>query len=312
MSNYLQHFRDGIELFLYLNVIMLMLWPVIFAIEKLDPVHNDLKLDNYWFNWKISLSNCVLGPVFTALAFLTTLSFGSAIGAPFFSYPSLDFNTGVALLDLLIQGAGLFFIACFISDFAYYWWHRLQHKNPTLWELHKLHHSEERMNVTTMPRSHFLEQTGQALFRGLSIGLLFDLSGEGQTLLALVCAGLLPVAWNFLIHSNVRLSELHPLVPFFSTPQYHRVHHSKRPQHQDQNFAVYFPIFDIVFGSYCKPEKHEYPPTGLSSGEHIDTMINAQLGPLRIWWQKLRPNLLAHSREEKAVFAYPRKSKPQG
>lgn len=304
MIDYPMHLREGVVLFAYLNILMLLVWPLILAVEKLDPVHRDVTFKHYWFNWKVSLSNLLLGPVFAGVAFIVTFSIAAGIGAPYFDYPKLSVGIGIPALDLIVQGASIFLISCFLSDFAYYWWHRFQHTVPVLWELHKLHHSEERMNVTTMPRSHFLEQTGQAIFRGLIVGLVFDLSQQGQTTVAIIAAGLLPVLWNFLIHSNVRLNALHRLVPFFSTPQYHRLHHSRLPEHQDVNFAVYLPLFDVIFGSYCKPGKEEFPPTGLSSGEKIETLRDAQLGPLRILWQTLFPNRVEQSRK----FSYPSSS----
>ncbi len=279
--------QEAMILFIYLNVAMLLIWPFFLYLEKRDPVHTDIGRSNYWFNWKISLSNVLLGPLFVATVFTFSLAVSQFLGAPFFDYPTATLTLGIPLLDTLIIGACMFLVSCFLGDFSYYWWHRLQHTTPALWELHKLHHSEERMNTTTMPRSHFLEQSGQAFFRGLSVGLVFDLSQQGQTTLAIIAGGLLPPIWNFFIHSNVRADALNALVPYFSTPQYHRLHHSRLPEHQDTNFAVFFPVFDIVFGSYCKPKPGEFPPTGLSSGEKIETFREAQLGPLLIWYRSL-------------------------
>ena len=44
--------------------------------------------------------------------------------------------------------------------------------------------------------------------RGLTIGLVFDLGGQPQTLLAIFTAGLLPPVWDFFIHANVRIDAL--------------------------------------------------------------------------------------------------------
>jgi sterol desaturase/sphingolipid hydroxylase (fatty acid hydroxylase superfamily) len=275
-------------IFLYAQVLFILLWPLFLLLEKRDPVEQDLTIQHYWFNWKVSLLNLLVAPLFSALVVAFTLVVANAIGAPGLAYPVFEIQTGVSVLDKVVHVILMFLIACLLSDFSYYWWHRWQHKIPFLWELHKLHHSDERLNMTTMPRSHFLEQAGQALIRGLSVALLFDLSSREQTFTALVAAGLLPPIWNFFIHSNVRSERLHHLPPFFSNPQYHRIHHSSLAKHHDRNFAVFLPIFDIVFGSYYRPEKGEYPPTGLADGEQFDTLWHAQTAPFSAWQRMLK------------------------
>jgi sterol desaturase/sphingolipid hydroxylase (fatty acid hydroxylase superfamily) len=77
-------------------------------------------------------------------------------------------------------------------------------------------------------------------------------------------------------------------MPFFSVPQYHWIHHSKMPQHQDKNFAIWLPMFDVAFGSYYRPSVDEYPASGLSSGEKIESLWEAQTGPFSAWLQMLK------------------------
>jgi len=86
----------------------------------------------------------------------------------------------------------------------------------------------------------------------------------------------------------VRMDALHRLLPYFSTPHYHWIHHSRAPQHQDKNYAIWLPMFDVAFGSYYRPQIDEYPDTGLSSGEKIETLWDAQAGPLIVWARSLR------------------------
>ncbi len=71
-------------------------------------------------------------------------------------------------------------------------------------------------------------------------------------------------------------------------PQWHRLHHSIEPQHADRNFAAFFPIFDIVFGTYSKPQSGEYPATGLHLGETLNRPLLATLSPFRDWYRMLR------------------------
>jgi len=50
-----------------------------------------------------------------------------------------------------------------------------------------------------------------------------------------------------------------------SSPQYHRIHHSLEPQHINKNFAVWFPVWDILVGTAYRPRRGEYPATGLQA-----------------------------------------------
>lgn len=272
--------------FAYLS--LLLSWPLFLLLEKITPVIRGTPRSNYLLNWKITCSNLLLAPAFNAFIILATIALVGALGLPRLSLSTAAISIGAPFIDVILQGAMIFFTACFLGDFSYYWWHRAQHKIPVLWEMHKLHHSDENLNTTTIYRSHFLEPAGQALVRGLTIGLIFDTTEAPQTALAVVAGGLLPVLWDYFIHANVRINALNRLLPFFSVPQYHWIHHSNQPEHQDTNFAIWLPMFDIAFGSYYRPRVDEYPPTGLSTGERIETLWEAQAGPVITWAGMLR------------------------
>ena len=267
---------------------LVLSWPFFLLLEKRTPVIPDTPRSNFWLNWKITFSNLLLAPIFSAGVVIFTAYVASTLDLPHLRFSTENLALGLPIFDTLVQGAVIFFTACFLGDFSYYWWHRFQHTIPFLWELHKLHHSDENLNTTTIYRSHFLESSGQALFRGLSVGLIFDPADAPQTVLAIIAGGFLLVLWDYFIHANVRIDSLNRLLPFFSNPQYHWIHHSKEPQHQDKNYAIWLPVFDVIFGSYYRPRIDEYPPTGLSSGEKIETVWKAQAGPILAWAQSLR------------------------
>jgi sterol desaturase/sphingolipid hydroxylase (fatty acid hydroxylase superfamily) len=267
---------------------LLVTWPGFLWLEKITPVNEFTPRANYWLNWKITFSNLLLAPAFSAVVVVSTVLFAGAMGLPGLKLSTVELSLGVPVLDIFLQGAVIFLVACFLGDFSYYWWHRAQHTLPFLWEMHKLHHSDENLNSTTIYRSHFLEPAGQALFRGLTIGLIFDTSDASQTALAIIAGGFLPVLWDYFIHANVRIDALNRLLPIFSNPQYHWIHHSKMPEHQDKNYAIWLPVFDVLFGSFYRPRVDEYPPTGLATGERIETVWEAQTGPLVAWAQAIK------------------------
>lgn len=180
-----------------------------------------------------------------------------------------------------------------LYDFFYYWFHRAQHTLPGAWPLHKLHHSEESVNVTTTMRHHWLEEPIRVLLILLPIGLVFD-----QKPVTIAWLATLIMLWGYFVHANLRLP-LGPLTPVFAGPQWHRLHHSIETEHRDRNFAAFFPIYDILFGTYTRPRRGEYPATGLHSRETLNGPLLATLSPFRDWWQMLR------ARREPAVEPLP-------
>lgn len=296
-SEYLE-LATGSTIVLFLAYMSLLLtWPGFLWLEKVTPVQNHTPRSNYTLNWKITFSNLLLSPAFLALSVLFTASLISLTGLPSLNVSTSEISIGIPVLDVILQGALIFLIACFLGDFSYYWWHRAQHQIPFLWELHKQHHSDENLNATTIYRSHFLESAGQALVRGLTIGLIFDTRETPDTILAVVAGLLLPALWDYFIHANVRIDALHRLMPFFSVPQFHWIHHSRMPEHQDKNFAIWLPLFDIAFGSYYHPRVDEYPATGLSSGEKIESVWQTQAGPFIALTQMLKSRYEGRFRE---------------
>ena len=281
LEEFLIQIPNSVLLLVYAFGLLLVTWPLFLLLEKYSPVAQQPPGARFHFNWAIVASNFCLTPLVYAFVTTTTVLVARSFDLPIFPYPEFSIETGAAVVDTTLRGLAFFVTGCFLGDLWYYGWHRAQHEIPFLWEFHKLHHSDESMNSTTIYRSHFFELAGQALVRGLTVGLLIDLSGAERIPIAAIAAGLLPPIWDIYIHANVRADRLNRLVPFFSTPQYHWIHHSRLPEHQDKNYAIWLPLFDVVFGSYFRPHVDEYPPTGLSSGERIETVWEAQAGPIR-------------------------------
>jgi sterol desaturase/sphingolipid hydroxylase (fatty acid hydroxylase superfamily) len=296
-AEYLEHVASSYVVLFLAYTSLLLSWPFFLWLEKVVPVQKNTPRSNYRLNWKITFSNLLLAPAFLSFVVLSMLGLVSLTGFPSLQVPVSELSVGIAFLDIFLQGALIFFTAVFLADFSYYWWHRAQHTFPFLWELHKQHHSDENLNSTTIYRSHFLESAGQALFRILTIGLIFDTTEIPQTILAMVAGVLLPALWDYFIHANVRVDALHRVMPFFSVPQFHWIHHSRMPKHRDKNFAIWLPLFDIAFGSYYHPRVDEYPPTGLASGEKIESVWETQTGPFIAWTAMLRNRYLHRLQE---------------
>jgi len=158
-------------------------------------------------------------------------------------------------------------IAIFLDDFLAYVSHFLRHKFRFLWHFHTLHHSQENINPLTTKRNHPVEH----IFIKLGIRWLpLAIIGSPAEVWALFY--LVDAIWDYYIHSNIKMN-LGPLGRIIVSPQYHRIHHSKLPQHLDKNFADRFVIWDILFKT-AYLNQDEYPPAGLSDRGHFPTEEN--------------------------------------
>ncbi|MBI4273074.1 MAG: sterol desaturase family protein [Rhizobiales bacterium] len=169
-------------------------------------------------------------------------------------------------------------VGALILDFFFYWFHRLQHANRFLWQEHLLHHSDTALNVTTTDRNHFLEQFLTPFFLIVPVMLLFDLPVAD-----VVIIGLLPAIWSNVVHMNIRVG-FGKLWWLLTSPQYHRIHHSILSEHQNRNFAAWFPVWDVIFGTAYAPRANEYPNTGVA-GIEVSSLSGAVMLPFVRWYR---------------------------
>ena len=175
----------------------------------------------------------------------------------------------------LIDGAALPFWLAFpaylmIRDLAEYVYHRAQHSIPMLWAMHSLHHSDPKMSALTTQR-HFW---GDQLVKSVTIWPIAAAIMAPSP--AMYAAFAVVSLWNFVAHARLdvnfgRLSWL------LNSPAYHRRHHSLLPEHYNSNFAALFPIFDVICGSYYRPDG--FPPTGLP--HKPESFLDLIVWPLR-------------------------------
>ena len=169
------------------------------------------------------------------------------------------------------------FVSLFVTDLLFYWYHRAQHAFEWLWRIHELHHSDAHMNATTSLRTFWLESPIQALFISVPVSFI-----SYRDVRAVVLVPIVATVWLFFAHANWRL-HLKWLAAVFAGPQQHRIHHSIRPEHRGKNFAQFFPIIDVVFGTYAHPSANDFPPTGtpdLPTRVHADAML---VRPFKVW-----------------------------
>ena len=174
------------------------------------------------------------------------------------------FPIGAVGLALLAQARGFGFfnvvgwpvwvgvvLSVVILDFAIYLQHVLFHAVPGLWRLHRMHHADLEIDVTTGLRFHPIEILLSILIKFSVVAVL------GAPALAVLIFEVLLNATSMFNHSNVRIpfGIDRVLRWFVVTPDMHRVHHSILTRETNSNFGFNLPWWDHLLGTYrAQPE----------------------------------------------------------
>lgn len=131
-----------------------------------------------------------------------------------------------------------------VLDLVDYWLHRGQHSLRWWWELHALHHSQQKMSFWSDNRNHLLDDLILDAVKAvvaLAIGV-----EPGQFVALIVATRML----QSLQHANLAWT-LGPVGRVLVSPVFHRRHHAIGLGHEGPrngcNFAVLFPVWDLVF-----------------------------------------------------------------
>ncbi len=144
-----------------------------------------------------------------------------------------------------------FFLSVVLLDLIIYTQHIAFHHVPILWRMHKVHHADIDVDVSTGVRFHPTEIVVSMLIKLGAVAFL------GTPVAAVVIFEIVLNATSMFNHSNCSLSpRLDRVVRLFLvTPDMHRVHHSILRRETDSNFGFNLPIWDRIFGTYrAQPE----------------------------------------------------------
>lgn len=131
-------------------------------------------------------------------------------------------------------------------DLMIYWQHRLMHRWHWLWRMHRLHHSDLALDVSSGVRFHPLE----IMFSmGLKIGAVLLL---GAPAVAVLAFEILLNGFAMFTHTNMAIPEHadRRLRWMLITPDMHRIHHSVVMAEQNSNFGFHVSWWDRLFRSY--------------------------------------------------------------
>jgi sterol desaturase/sphingolipid hydroxylase (fatty acid hydroxylase superfamily) len=137
-------------------------------------------------------------------------------------------------------------VSVILLDLAIYLQHVLFHAVPALWRLHRMHHADLEVDVTTGLRFHPVEIL-------LSLGIkLAVVAALGTPAAAVLIFEVLLNATSMFNHSNVRVPpQIDRVLRWFVvTPDMHRVHHSILRRETNSNFGFNLPWWDRLLGTY--------------------------------------------------------------
>ena len=200
---------------------------------------------------------------------------------PYVSNSLLAFLHSVSTPVVLTEASSLTATVVFtlamalLSDFGSFVSHWWMHRNPLLWEFHKVHHSAEVLTPITVYRMHPLDDI-------ITAGIIGGITGTFDALTRFYIApGLSPytiyglgiISFLFFVtgyhlrHSHVWLS-YGPLVSkILISPAQHQIHHSKAKRHWNKNYGFTFAIWDYLFGTLYVPKEREEIDFGIGNNE---------------------------------------------
>ena len=180
--------------------------------------------------------------------------------------------SGLAAAELArAEGWGLFnqlempFVLLLVAGFALrslasYGIHIAMHKVPLLWRLHRVHHTDTALDISTTVRFHPLE-----FLVSVPVVVAMILAA-GVPPLVIMLYELFDAVMAVFSHANIRLPRrLERVLQWvLVTPDMHRVHHSSVQPETDSNYGATLSIWDRLFGTYVR--KADADLTGMELG----------------------------------------------
>ena len=120
------------------------------------------------------------------------------------------------------------------------------HRVGWLWRIHRVHHADLDLDVTSGARFHPLEIVLSMVIKFAAVAAL------GAPVAAVIAFEVVLNATSMFNHANLRLPAAVDRVLrwLVVTPDMHRVHHSVDRGETDSNFGFNLPWWDRAFGTY--------------------------------------------------------------
>lgn len=223
-------YEPAIRLSAYLGVLAaMMLWELAAPRRALAYTR--------WRRWPANIGIAALNTVL-----LRFVAPGAAVGIALWAE-----EAGIGLFNMIALPHWLEVLASFMAlDLLIYAQHVAFHKIGLFWRLHRMHHADLDIDVTTGARFHPVEILLSLAIKAAAVLLL------GTPALAVLLFEVLLNATSMFNHANVAMpAPLERVLRWFVvTPDMHRVHHSWHREETDSNFGFNLPWWDRLFGTY--------------------------------------------------------------
>jgi len=163
-------------------------------------------------------------------------------------------------------------VVVIVLDFAFYVAHVTMHAIPGFWRYHSVHHSDPAVDVTTTIRQHPGESVIRYVFMAAPALAL------GASPAAFSVYRVWSVLNGLLEHANIRVPRYLDILSWVvTTPNMHKVHHSRIQKQTDSNYGNIFAIFDRLFATYTPCEQGLSITYGLDGLDNSATQTTAGL-----------------------------------
>jgi sterol desaturase/sphingolipid hydroxylase (fatty acid hydroxylase superfamily) len=173
--------------------------------------------------------------VLLANALLPLIKVGSAVAGQ-------SIGSGLAM-RFAWPWALTFAVLLFADSFVSYWTHRMMHTVRALWRIHRVHHADSAVDVSTSLRHHPLE----LLVSIPMLVLIYILGAPPSVVVATQTIMLAAGIWQHADIEALRLERI--LAPWLITPALHRLHHSPERILHDGNYGDLITLWDRLFGT---------------------------------------------------------------
>lgn len=227
-----------------------------------------------WRRWLTNLAMAGIDTLVVRMMALFVIPLAAVIAAAWAQAAGWGLLNQVAWPDWVEVLAALL-----VLDFAIWAQHLASHKIPLFWQLHKVHHADRDIDVTTGVRFHPVEIALSMLWK---VAVVLAL---GAAPLAVFLFEVVLNACALFNHGNVDLPPRleRALRAVIVTPDMHRVHHSVLRREHDSNYGFNLSVWDRLFGTYTDQPSlgHRGMTIGLEPYQSED--------PTRLLWSLMLP-----------------------
>lgn len=229
----------------YYTEILITLFVVFLLAEMVVPLSRDFR--DFRFRWLTNLGMSALNLVMFFLL-QPALNLAAAFLAGYLGWGLLN-NLDIPFIALIVLGI-------VILDGKQYLFHWLMHRFDFLWRIHRVHHSDMQIDITSGFRFHPFEALLTSL-ANIAVILMFGIAPE-----VVVLTQVFAFFSNLFGHGNIRVPVTVDrwLKYVLVTPSMHHLHHALDVRAANRNYGVIFSFWDRMFRTYLDSHPGSHRP----------------------------------------------------